>query len=191
MDKIIKHISFLLLPLSFLVATFVFFGCKKPEEQVDVYKGTANALRNGEFWDAECTALYSLQNENEVSISIDRYNTIGEKREHLSIVRIPLVTGLYTVVKLETDSVNNILTQYSASYFSVTADGDAVDGIYHVLESDSNCIEITKIDLNTKNFVGKFSITYVRDTTFNMNSNLPDTLWFTEGEFQTKIQESW
>jgi hypothetical protein len=66
-----------------------------------------------------------------------------------------------------------------------------VDGVYHVLESDSNYIEITKIDLDTKDFMGKFSVSYVKDTTFNVNPDLPDTLRFTNGEFQTKIQESW
>lgn len=190
MKKVIRHLTITV--LSFFLLSVMLTGCKKPDDHPDDnYIGTANALQNSETWDAECTALFSLQYENEVSISIDRYNSIGENREHFSITRIPLLKGLYEVFKYETDTINNILSQYSSSYFSLTADGDAIDGIFHVLESESNHIEITKIDLNTKDFVGKFSITYVRDTTFKMNPDLPDNLRFTEGEFQTKIQNSW
>lgn len=185
MGKVVLLFSF------FLLVTIIFFGCKKPEEHKIEYEGKASALRNGESWNTECTVLFSSQYENEVSLFIDKYNNLGEKRENLSISRIPLIIGVFEVVNYLADSVNNDITQYGSSYFSLTADGDVIDGVYYVLESHDNYIEITHIDLNTNDFVGKFEITYIRDTTFNMNPSLPDTLRFTQGKFQTKIQNNW
>jgi hypothetical protein len=50
-------------------------------------------------------------------------------------------------------------------------------------------LDITKIDLTTKDFAGEFRITFIKDTSFNANPFLPDTVFFTQGNFQTKIQE--
>lgn len=58
-------------------------------------------------------------------------------------------------------------------------------------QTDSNYLEITQIDSGSKGFFGSFNVTFLKDTLININPNLPDTLWFTEVEFRTKIQESW
>lgn len=187
-----KKISFYLV-LYFLAGIFVFLGCEKKtkkQENIYPYPGTATAIKNGDSWSAKCIAFYHLQKDNEVNIHIDRYNSIGIKSESFSFRRIPLKTGSHPVVRPETDSTGQTTNLYTSRYFSLVG-SDAINGEFHVLESDSNYIEITQIDLDLEKIVGKFDITYVKDTTFDLNADLPDTLRFEEGNFQTKIQEGW
>lgn len=184
MTTIIKYLNVLLFLLSVML-----IGCEKNTDQPDdTFNGKANALRNGELWNAECKAVMSSSYPDELYLYIDRYNTYGERREAFVVGRIELVEGKFEIVNGLGVNPN---ANYYSHYSSHVADGDAIDGEYFVFEADSNYIEITEIDLNTKDFIGKFKVTFLKDTTFNVNPNLPDTLRFSEGEFQTKIQESW
>jgi|GEM_PF-5012334 hypothetical protein len=187
MTKIIKHQSILL--FSLFALSVMLIGCEKSTDQPDdKYTGKANGLRNGELWNAECKAIISSSYPNELYLYIDRYNEYKERREAIVVARIEMNEGVFNIVNgLALSPKPN----YSSHYASFVADGDAIDGEYLVLETDSNYLEITKIDLGTKDFFGSFNVAFLKDTTFNINPNLPDTLWFTEVEFQTKIQESW
>lgn len=182
-----KNINLFLLSLCFYLITFVFVGCEKPEKQDNVYKGTATAIKNDVNWDAECTSRISSTNPDVIYLYIDRYNNSQERREAFVISKIDIKTGLFKII-------NGLgvtpKPYYSSHYSSFVADGDAIDGDYFVISSDSNYIEIIKLDLNTKDFSGRFNITFVKDTTFNVNPNLPDTIRFIAGVFQTKIQEN-
>jgi len=182
-----RNTNLFLLSLYCYVITIVFFGCKKPEKQDDVYKGTATAIKNDMNWNAECTSIISSTNPNVIYLYIDRYNNSQERREAFVVSKIEMKTGVFTIV-----NGLGVMPKpyYSSHYSSFVADGDAIDGDYFVLDPDSNYIEIIRLDLNTKDIVGRFNITFVKDTTFNVNPNLPDTIRFTAGEFQTKIQEN-
>jgi len=188
MTEILKHKSILLFLL--IILSVILIGCEKSDDQPDdAYAGKANGLRNGVSWSAECKAVISSFYPDEVYLYVDRYNEYNERREAIVIARIEMNEGIFTIVNglaLSPPKPN-----YSSHYASFVADGDAIDGQYQVLETDSNYLEIKKIDLSTKDFFGNFNVTFLKDTTLNINPNLPDTLWFTEVEFQTKIQESW
>lgn len=182
MGKVNLFFSFFLL---FLIA---FFSCKKSNEPIIEYnKGAVSAFRNEESWNALCTSKYSSTNEKLLYLYFRRYNMYNELRESIVISKvIPEVGKFHLVNSIENDEKN-----FGSLYSHFVADGDAIDGIYYVVESDSCYIDIKLINLTTGDFAGKFNITYVKDTSFYINPNLPDTLKFTEGEFQTKIQENW
>lgn len=96
MKKIYKYF---VLPIAGIT---ILAGCQKPNIQDDTYTPTINtyAVRNAETWNAECTVLSSNLFDGEVSIIINRYNDIGEKREEITMIRIPLVEGLFGGCKL-------------------------------------------------------------------------------------------
>ncbi len=187
MLEILKHKSILLFPL--FILSVMLIGCEKSDDQPDnTYTGKTNGLRNGELWSAVCKAVISSSYPGEIYLYVDRYNEYNERREAIVVARIEMKEGIYSIVNgLGLSPEPN----YSSHYASFVADGDAIDGEYLVLETDSNYLEIKKIDLSTKDFFGNFNVTFLKDTTFNINPNLPDTLWFTNVEFQSKIQESW
>lgn len=175
----------------FAIYVVLLFGCTKPDDPEIPISGTVKALRNNEMWNSECTALFSSQHENEVTLFFQRYNDDGYLREEFSISRIPTDNGSFSIVNRERGETGETLNHYGSNYFSYTTYGESIDGIYYVFESDSNYIEISDIDLITNDFVGNFKVTFVKDTTFDINPELPDTIRFTDGEFQVVMRETW
>jgi hypothetical protein len=177
------YVTFRLLFIS--VVSFAVFSCNKPEKIKTDFKGTTTAVKNGVFWTAECTSLLDSYNTNIVYLYVDKYDQFGEKRESFKISKMKIETGRFKVINgLGISPAPN----YSSHYESSVSD-DAIDGFYTVLESDSNYIEIDSINLLTYDFSGQYNITFIKDTNFNINPNLSDTIRFLEGEFNTKIQQ--
>jgi hypothetical protein len=184
-----NHIKYYIYVTSWLlfisVVSFAVFSCNKPENIITDFKGTTTAMKNGGFWTAECTSLLDANSTNLVYLYVDKYDQLGEKQESFIISKIEIKTGRFKIINgLGITQVTN----YSSHYESMGSD-DAIDGFYKVLESDSNYIKIDSIDLLTCNFSGQYNITFIKDTNFNINPNLSDTIRFLEGEFNTKIQQ--
>ncbi len=170
-----------------LILILAMAGCKKEPVMFD---GTVTAKKNDKKWKGECNVinLSRLGFENEIDISLYRFNNAGFERENFHVTRVSVQIGKINVIPYKADSINNIISINGASYYTLTDDGCAIDDTYYLLETAENILEITKLDEQTNEIEGKFNLTFYRNPEEeNPNPNSPDTVCFTNGEFKAII----
>ncbi len=84
--------------------------------------------------------------------------------------------------------LNNVCAT-GCSMFDIMEGGDVVANSYIISESEDNFLNITQYDSITHEVKGTFQITFVKDWTQQQLNDAPDTIRFTEGEFETVLEE--
>jgi len=177
-----RNIFYLIL---LLIISFTNHGCKKEEnnnpEIQDWCKITAS--KNGLKWEASAGAIKKRQDTVIVQILVR--NQAGYLRESLIIRNLPIAVGNYVIYKRILNS--NQLNTY-ASYNTISDDGDVIEDMFDVLESENNYIEIKKVDLTNMEMSGTLQITFIRNALDPIdNPSLGDTIFFTDGVFRIRI----
>ena len=74
------------------------------------------------------------------------------------------------------------------SYFDTREGGDVTANTYIPISSPENSLNITHYDSVTNEIKGTFRITFVKDLSQQQLNPAPDTLRFTDGEFETVLE---
>ncbi len=160
-------------------------GCRKEEEDSELYWGEITAMKNGESWQGE---IYGVMNNTPpwIGFIADVHNERGFLRERLFIFKIPKTAGTYTLNVTEEKSADTLI---GAKYNTVEADGDAGGESWDVIEDGAwnNHVKIEQVSGNE--IRGSFQVALLKDTFFALSySTDPDTIVFTEGRFHTKVK---
>lgn len=150
-----------------LFLNIVVFSCSKNE--VDTYRpGSLFAIKNGVNWIESKNYKISfgegsvLSNErcseNIHTLSITKFNEFQERRESLYITNIPLEIVQKKILNgldIKCGSSN-----VGANYYLLGSDGDAIEGVYLITESENNIIKITQINKKNKFIEGEFELSF-------------------------------
>lgn len=186
-----RNIIYLLLLLTF---SFTNNSCDKEENNKPEIPEWAEwskitALKNGEIWAAGAIArIDERHNKDSVTIQIYVHDQAGYLREGLTVGYVPIKVGLFTVYRMNHNYTDD--TKITATYTTISDDGDVVEDRFVVLESQNNYIEIKQADLTNMEMSGNLQITFIRDSLDTIdNPSLGDTIFFTDGVFRLKIVE--
>lgn len=178
----------------FLLLGLFLINCKKTVEEpiITPYSGEATALKDGDVWSGELYAIFLKPKEELLSVSIEVFNEVGFLRQSLGFYKFPPQTGLYPLRNTSTMKEDSLV---GAVYSTLLFDGDVLGGIWYLLETEDNQLEIEEVNLETGDVRGTFQVTMVLDSTIRnlyleeLESPLPyeDTIRFTNGRFFTKI----
>lgn len=182
MKKIVLFLSFL----------FLFLACKKEEIKNDPipYFGNATANKNEQQWNAKIGAGSTPRFGNYFAIGMDNFNSMGFRRGHLSIYKIPKEIGKFEIHKTNSLLDDGITGAFYAAYID---DGDLLAGTWYTAEAnvESSWIEIKSIDNNTNIISGAFHLELEIDSTTidsrYFESGETSIITFKDGLFTTKI----
>jgi hypothetical protein len=173
------------------ILLFVFFvlflSCNKDEEQLPDWS-EITAKKNGIHWNTKAIAFFHyIDSIPQISISANVLNKNGEMRENLYFGNNPFELGRNIIsIRNDNSKINNI---YS-SYTTLSHDGDVVEDRFVVYDKEENFISIITIDTVNLKLCGNFQVTFIRDINDPIdNTNLPDTMRFTDGEFCLKAKD--
>ncbi len=162
------------------------------KELFNPFKGNAEAFLNNSKWEASEIKydFIGLCAEGMLWLNLSKSYESTQIEESISFSQLPQKEGRYNIFpsyidnKYPTIDCNHI--QITA-LFSSTIGGDALKDLYHVLEVDSNYVEVTEFDSKKKEIKGTFCITFVISRR-GFQSTAPDTLRFTEGRFHARVR---
>ncbi len=118
-----------------------------------------------------------------VGIVIDGYNEARSVRSNIIINQVFLKTGKFYFNPIY-PTFKDTLYRFSYHEFS----GDAVVGVYNIIEADSNnYVEIKELNLKTGDVRGIFQARVISDSSWPSNGSIPDTIDITNGSFYGKI----
>jgi hypothetical protein len=150
-----------------LFLNIVVFSCSKNE--VDTYRpGSVSAVKNGVNWIESKNYKISFGEGSVLSnercsekihtLSVTKFNEFQERRESLYITNIPLEIMQKKILNgldIKCGSSN-----VGANYYLLGSDGDAIEGVYLITESENNLIKITQIDKKNKFIEGEFELSF-------------------------------
>lgn len=169
----------------FLFTIILCSSCKKdPSPPVDPspFWGEASATINGNFWEAQPTAIISFPHGHGWDMSIDSFDS-GILRHILGIYKLPFTPGTYPVINTFAQ-MDDYMVGASFSYWTA----DQADGLYTVLEADSSSfVTLQSYDTITKELRGTFEFTFI--VSHRPYPNAPDTLRVRNGVFHTKVRD--
>ncbi len=154
------------------------------EKWADRYAGGQGTIYGGSYrWTEPCQAQY-------YDLVMYLYNSNRFLRESLSFNLADFepgtkATGQYKILKNQWQC-DSVATVYSG-YGTIAEDGDVVQDVYDVLETEDNFLQIESFDANSREIKGTFQVTFIITRRSTEPSTLPDTLRFTNGKFHTKI----
>ena len=164
-----------------------FLSCKKDDDTNNNSWGTVSALRNGESWTGEISAVINtFPSDTGIIINIHSIDKVKFGNDYLVFFKVPPIIDKYPL------SLTPLIVKDSligSDYSTLVSDGHVLGDHYYVLEGDSveDYIEITEI--KGDEIKGKFQASYLRDTPVDPNRPpTPDTLIFTDGQFHTRIR---
>ncbi len=151
----------------------------------DFTGGKATALRNGEEWTGQGRGTVNNQGIG-LNMYYDVFDNIGQLRQRLSFRKIPRDHGNYSLFNTSGQSTDSLA---GCNFYTLSFDGDVLEDIYRVVESEST---INVVDYNDSNrlFTGAFRVKlYIDPNQPKMNPANPDTLIFESGTFEVTIEE--
>jgi hypothetical protein len=167
--------------------------CKKDELEIfepgDQAYGTMQANKKvnwigKETWTASGSARRdNTQPDEFFQISGYTLDKLGQPREELGILKIPLAVGTYPVFKNRDDTKSRIW----ASYARLVSDGDVVGAGYRA-NGSNNCITIDEIDTVLGIAKGSFRIVFSISEEFD-DTRFPDKVVFSNGTFDLKFRD--
>jgi len=173
---------------SYLFLIFICLYCKK-EQKLSApgpFRGTGSAVVNGQNWKAhrvECRIDVPCY-PGRLSIAFHTFSSEGFLRETMVIYKMPII-----VKESRIDTVNYATlcsdTSVGANYGTIAGHGDISKDYYTVLESESNKINITYYNPETKIVIGTFDVSFIIKS--RQDPLAPDTIRFMNGRFLTKI----
>ncbi len=175
-----------LLKLSFIFLLLGLLACKdnfKP----DFTGGKAIALKNGEEWTGQGRGAVNNQG---LEVGIDMYynvfDKIGQLRQSLVFISVPVESGEYNLFETSGQSTDSLSR---CNFYTLSFDGDVLEDIYIVVESESTITVDDYTDCN-RLLTGSFGVKlYIDPNQPKMNSANPDTLIFESGTFEVTIEE--
>ena len=167
--------NYVLLSLCIL---FSFQSCSeelRPNEfQVDI------AVLNGLAWKANSRIGESSIHPGKLIFTARHFEDTGLVREVLSIFKIPLEVGRYSLVSTSPRENDNL----SGARFSTVLGGDVLGDQFNLLDDDAveDYFEITH--LNGRRVEGVFQCSFAREEgDLLSDSSYPDTVVITDGRF--------
>jgi hypothetical protein len=109
-------------------------------------------------------------------------------RERLSIGSIPSKKGRYYLKVWNADAIPIVIHPFS-TYARLLDDGDVSDGFWETDDSESNFIEITKIDLEKRVVEGTFDVYFLVKTPGSHGTRYSEQINFKSGAFRARIKE--
>jgi len=192
-----------LLILSLISASLAnLVSCKKDQSYTSPYDqnlsknaGTLAAKVNGIDWPFSQRSINFTYvddpTDSTFSVLTKLYDDAGLRYQSLtigSISRLIKTDNPITTLKFVTNSGSS---KYSHPYvsFGIGVD-DADEGMWDILPDSTgkNAITVTSYDPNAKHVIGTFQFTMVRS--YGHPQGTPDTLNFTDGVFDLKINET-
>ena len=185
----------LLCKISFGCVLLLAVGCTKDEtrpispNQRRPYWGSVSAKRNGVNWKANIYAGYHpLANSTErfgftcdVYAKLDNDSVMREAFRVLNIEKRSYLSDLDSAVYDTTRAYHYANQTTFATYHRFYDDGDVISMSYLIAENQPHWVQIDSFNEFTKETSGTFSITFI-------SRDQPDTVRFTDGHFQTRVQ---
>jgi hypothetical protein len=169
---------------------FLTLSCKKDVEVFGPIVGLnadASCKKNGKFMKASVSAKDMNLQEDFFMIAINTGEGIGVSlvRESIFCSIIEYKTGKYKVYKsLYQNELTKVVSDYNRH------DDDISGDAYEINESKDNFIEITELDMVKRTAKGIFQLNFtIKDCKNKINQNAPNKVSFTEGIFETTIQQ--
>ncbi len=152
--------------------------------------GSANALKNGLPWDAHIHA--SAKNPDTIFFGLVNFTDKGFRKADLTFYAIPCIEDSINLVKYQIDYLDpSPEIKNSSVKFSTSLDDGHVSGDrYMLLEGEeSNHFEISNLN-KSGSIIGKFSLSFLFDDSLGPKKDFsePDTVIFTNGEFEFRIE---
>lgn len=173
--------------LPYIILAVSFISCKKDDDANSDSWGTASALKNGEKWTGEPSAIENYYpSDTGIIIAISAIKREGFKEDFFSFFKVPISIDKHNL------SLTTVLAMDSlvgAEYNTLLSHGDVFGDIYYLLADDpvEDFIEITEI--SGDEIKGNFQVSFLRNTTSPpVSPSTPDTIVFTGGKFHTKIR---
>lgn len=162
---------------------FIAFACEKDETE---YWGSVSTYKNGDIWGSQIKAAKSKFAESKFDLIIRVVDRQGIWLETLGFNKIPLAPGYYplsyTFNQPPDDSLSGAL--YSNGY------DDALFNLYKIAENDSTSyLEITDYNQDKAEIKGTFNMVLWRRKDLPGSLNAPDSIVFSDGTFQTRIND--
>lgn len=171
-----------LLNFSCIILLICLSSCDKDKFEPDYSGGKATAIMNGDMWVGQGRGFGNVHDIG-FDFYFDIYNNFGHLRENLSFQKIPKIVGEYALHNSNKDSLPR------CTYYTLSDDGDVLDDIYRVVESESeSTITVHSYDESKRLLKGEFRVKLYIDPE-RQNSTNPDTIIFENGKFEVKIEE--
>ena len=167
-----------------LLASFI--SCKKEDDTNNNSWGTISALRNGENWTGEISAVVNdFPSDTGIIINIHSVDKIKFGDDYLVFFKVPPIIDKYPLSMTSLYVKDSLI---GSGYSIWVSDGHVLGDAYKLLEGDpiEDYIEITEI--SGDEIKGNFQVSYFRDNPEDPNRPTPDTLIFTDGRFHTRIR---
>ncbi|MBI9033329.1 MAG: hypothetical protein JEZ03_02545 [Bacteroidales bacterium] len=163
-----------------IIISLMLFSCSKTEEkQEEVIEYDINTIeKNGVNLEAVCQCKLKGLNKDTIYFSFYIQDDNGYNTDGISLVDVPFDKSRVSLNQFHPTNVGNP----SILYFHLIGD-DAIDGIYNLIEVDSNWIEITDIDICAQKVTGDFQATFLLEEDLG-GSGLPDTVMITSSGFE-------
>jgi len=153
----------------------VFFACTEEELEDEIINGKAMFYKNNKFDEWECCFVYSLSHKD-FSVFFKKKNEVGYDRE---TIRFEKFDNIFQ--EQYNDSLN-------ARYYSLIADGDVLQSSYRLDTTANNYFIIDTFNESTSDVSGRFQLTMVLEEWYDWETQPEyDTIRFTEGQFETRI----
>ena len=161
-------------------------------EPGDQEYGYAAAIKLNKEWNASAKAFFSTSDT--IFITFSTYHTNNQNftsvREKITFKEIPLTKNCYALIT--ENSIIDVAFPIECIYRSF--EGDVINDKYYVDENtENNYLEIDSVNIENNYLSGKFSISFLKDTTFNLpehqNEWNPNMVRFFNGKFEAKIKE--
>lgn len=170
------------------VLAIVSSACNEDKYSPDFSNGKATAISDGKNWEGEVRGLSNAHDSSFYDVSFTLKNALGESKEEFIISYLPRSTGRF---KLNYSKDANGDTIPNAVLVLLSADGDAVYGVYSPLKDHDNCfINVTEFNSDTSWVKGTFKAIFIEDLRYGkMFPDNPDTIKFENGVFDVRLEE--
>ena len=165
-----------------IILTLLFVTCRKKDE-VDLTQYKASGYLLGDNWQAS-NANFSLAYNNTIWFNISKYNELHELRQQIGLLNLNVSQDTIFLKTWEKGATLDSIIKPGANFSTFLSDGDLLGDIYKLLEDGTfkNWVLLKKVSENE--ISGKFQVAFViKDRLYPFIKTLPDTIYFTKGEF--------
>jgi len=165
--------------MKFYIIIFIVFlsfsSCNEKVVEDDLSIGEAHYLKNEKSIIADCYLGFDSENSKYFFYTILK-NELGYRREKLLVREISNLKS-----SMQLDTINS-------SFYTLIADGDVLQSSYKLDTSANNFFVIDKYNEETGDVSGRFQLTMFLNKWYDWETQPEfDTIHFTQGQFETRI----